>query len=106
MRTARRVSAALCALTLVAMLSVPRPARAAGVTTHAWMALEAVELVSDPALAALLEANLGQLEGGAQFPDSGYWNLQFNQPGGDYGEESHWQRFFDAYAAQIRDDPS
>ena len=106
MTTARRVSAALCALTLVAMLSVPRPARAAGVTTHAWMALEAVELVSDPALAALLEANLGQLEGGAQFPDSGYWNLQFNQPGGDYGEESHWQRFFDAYAAQIRDDPA
>ena len=26
-------------------------------------------------------------------------------PGGDYGEEAHWQRFVDAYAAQIRNDP-
>ena len=99
-------ASAVCVLLVVGVISVPRTAGAAGVTTHAWMALEAVELVSDPGLAALLEANLGQVEGGAQFPDSGYWNLQFNQPGGDYGEESHWQRFFDAYAAQIRDDPS
>lgn len=82
------------------------PASAAGVTTHAWMARDAVDLVDDPQLRALLEANLGQLEGGAQFPDSGYWNSQFGTEGGDYGEEAHWHRFFDAYATQIAEDES
>ncbi|OWY60457.1 hypothetical protein B7486_69080, partial [cyanobacterium TDX16] len=64
----------------------------------------AVERVDDPELRALLEANLGQVEGGAQWPDSGYLNRDLGTAGGDYGEEAHWQRYVDAYAEQIRDD--
>jgi hypothetical protein len=74
---------------------------AAGVTTHAWMGLDAIDLVSDPDLHAILDAHRGQVEGGAQYPDSGYMNNVLNVPGGDYGEEAHWQRFHDAYAEQI-----
>lgn len=77
-------------------------AEAAGVTTHAWMGMQAVDLVTDPQLHDLLAANIGQVEGGAQYPDSGYLNLTLGVPGGDYGEEAHWQRFHDAYIAQIR----
>jgi hypothetical protein len=82
-------------------------AGSAGVTTHAWMALDAIDLIDDVDLRSLLDANRSYVEAGAQFPDSGYWNNTIGGvPGGDYGEEAHWQRFFDAYADQIRDDPS
>jgi hypothetical protein len=94
----------LSGTTLVLGGAVAPPAEAAGVTTHAWMALDAVPLVEDAELQALLEANLGQVEGGAQWPDSGYLNRDLGTPGGDYGEEAHWQRYIDAYAAEIRDD--
>ena len=46
------------------------------------------------------------MRAGAEFPDGGYWTRSFGTPGGDYGEEAHWQRFHDAYAAQIRSDPA
>ena len=102
----RRTALTGLAVFVVTLIAPVRSAEAAGITTHAWMAIEAVDLVSDAQLEALLRANIGQLEGGAQFPDSGYWNRAFDVDGGDYGEEAHWQRFFDAYADQIRNDSS
>ena len=100
----RKVVAA--AIVAVIVLASTSPAEAAGVTTHAWMGLAAIDLVEDPALHALLDAHRGQVEGGGQYPDSGYFNNTLGVPGGDYGEEAHWQRFLDAYADQIasRDD--
>ncbi|MBI2705510.1 MAG: Ig-like domain-containing protein [Actinobacteria bacterium] len=103
-RTGKTVIGAIVAV--IVLLASATEANAAGVTTHAWMGLEAVDLVSDAQLKALLGANLGQVEGGGQFPDSGYFNASLGVPGGDYGEEAHWQRFQDAYADRIRDDPS
>jgi hypothetical protein len=82
------------------------PAGAAGIVTHAWMALDAVDHVGDPGLHALLDAHRDQVRAGAEFPDGGYWTRTFNTPGGDYGEEAHWQRFIDSYVDQIRNDPS
>jgi hypothetical protein len=81
-------------------------AHTAGIVTHAWMALNAIEHVTTPELHALLAAHSDQVRGGAEFPDGGYWTRSLGTPGGDYGEEAHWQRFIDAYAAQIRSDPS
>jgi hypothetical protein len=94
----RWTAGALLALlaTVGAALVVPGPkAEAAGVTTHAWMAADAVAKVTDPQLKALLQANSEYVRVGAHFPDSGY--ALSNQ----YGEEAHWQRFHDAYLAQI-----
>jgi len=93
----RAAAAGLALLTAVGALAlVPaQPAGAAGVTTHAWMAAEAIEKVTSPDLKALLKANKAYVRAGAHFPDSGY--ALSNQ----YGEEAHWQRFHDAYAAQI-----
>lgn len=76
------------------------PAGAAGMTTHAWMAESAIDLVEAPALEALLAANVTQVRSGARFPDGGYG------PGNVYGEEAHWQRFTDVYAGIIRDKQS
>ena len=81
-------------------------AHAAGIVTHAWMALDAIDQVTTPELQALLAAHRDQVRAGAEFPDGGYWTRSLGTPGGDYGEEAHWQRFIDAYAAQIRSDPS
>jgi hypothetical protein len=79
-------------------------ADAAGIVTHAWMGLDAVGLVQDAQLHALLDAHRDQVRAGAEFPDGGYWTRSQGTPGGDYGEEAHWQRFVDAYTAQIRND--
>lgn len=76
------------------------PAGAAGMTTHAWMAQSAIDLVEAPALEALLTANVAQVRSGAKFPDGGYG------PGNVYGEEAHWQRFTDVYAGIIREKDS
>lgn len=95
----RRMAAALVGLltmTGVVALSTASPAGAAGMTTHAWMAESAIDLVQDPALQALLKANQEQVRAGARFPDGGYG------PGNVYGEEAHWQRFFDVHADNIR----
>ena len=77
----------------------PAPAGAAGITTHAWMATSAVDKVTIPKLKALLQANIAQVYAGAQFPDSGY------VPGNTYGEEAHWQRFYDSYLRIIKSKP-
>ena len=82
-------------------------AGASGVTTHSWMATDAIALVGDPQLRALLEANVDQVAAGAHFPDSGYANSAANPPvDNTYGEEAHWPRFSYAYLDQIRDDPA
>lgn len=97
-RTAGALMVALVVFgTLGAMVG---KADAAGVTTHTWMAMQALPRVTDPALRALLQANSLQLQSGVHFPDSGY------APGLTYGEEAHWPRFSYAYARQIRRDPS
>lgn len=90
------LTAALCAL----MAVLCGTAGAAGIVTHAWMADDAAPLVSDAKLAALLAGHRGQLRSGAAYPDSGY--VMSSRPGGDYGEEAHWQRFVDAYADRIK----
>lgn len=107
MRVKRLVAGAVAAATLaVALLGLAGRADAAGVTTHAWMAVEAIPRVQDPELRALLLANLRQVEAGAHYPDSGYGaGAPVNIPN-TYGEESHWPRFSYAYVDQIRDDPT
>ena len=93
--------------TMLGMLAAGVPtANAAGIVTHAWMALEAIDRVQPPALRQLLDAHRDQVRAGAEFPDGGYWTRSLGTPGGDYGEEAHWQRFHDAYVAQIRSDPA
>jgi hypothetical protein len=91
---------------VAAFASAAPPARAAGIVTHAWMGLDAIDHVETTGLRTLLDAHRDQVRAGAEFPDGGYWTRDFATPGGDYGEEAHWQRFIDAYAAQLRDDPS
>jgi hypothetical protein len=87
------------------MLAADVPAaNAAGIVTHAWMALEAIDRVQPPALRQLLDAHRDQVRAGAEFPDGGYWTRSLGTPGGDYGEEAHWQRFHDGYVAKIRGD--
>jgi hypothetical protein len=90
---------------IVGTFAVGAPsAHAAGIVTHAWMALDAIDDVHSPDLQRLLDAHRDQVRAGAEFPDGGYWTRSLGTPGGDYGEEAHWQRFIDAYTAQIRDD--
>ncbi|MGN6695994.1 MAG: hypothetical protein ACTHN0_17585, partial [Aquihabitans sp.] len=96
-RARRKLAAALVAvLALSALAFTPGKAEAAGVTTHAWMDITAIDQVTNPQLKALLVANVDYVRSGAHFPDSGY--ALSNQ----YGEEAHWQRFTDALAARIR----
>jgi hypothetical protein len=94
-------------MTVLGLLAAGAPAaQGAGIVTHAWMGLAAIDRVQTPALRALLDAHREQVRAGAEFPDGGYWTRSLGTPGGDYGEEAHWQRFHDAYAAQIRNDPA
>jgi hypothetical protein len=76
-------------------LAPTSPAGAAGVTTHAWMSINAIERVTSPQLKALLRANRSYVRAGAHFPDSGY------ALSNTYGEEAHWQRFHTALADRI-----
>src|SRR4051812_30542607 len=108
-RTGRRMRAVIAAVTVaggLVLAATPPPAGAAGIVTHAWMALDAVDHVGDPDLHALLDAHRDQVRAGAEFPDGGYGTRALGTPGGDYGEEAHWQRFIDAYIDQIRADPT
>lgn len=97
-------------LALLAAVSVlgwsTTPVHAAGIVTHAWMGLEAIDRVTPPELHALLDAHRDQVRAGAEFPDGGYTTRAVGTPGGDYGEEAHWQRFIDAYLVRIRADAS
>ena len=85
------------ATAIAASLLAPVRADAAGMTTHGWMAVEAIDEVTDPGLAALLRAHQEQVRAGAMFPDLGYFGSN------TYGEEAHWQRFVDAYVDLITD---
>ncbi|WP_205698368.1 Ig-like domain-containing protein [Conexibacter sp. SYSU D00693] len=87
----------------VVALVAPAGAGAAGVTTHAFMADQAVRDVRTPALRALLDAHKAQLLSGAQYPDGGY--AVASLPGGDFGEVTHWGRFVEAYVRQLRAKP-
>jgi hypothetical protein len=103
----RLLGAALVLVCAAGTLAVGVPrADAAGIVTHAWMALDAIDLVDANDLRALLRAHRDQVRAGAEFPDGGYWTRTLGTPGGDYGEEAHWQRFVEAYTAQIRNDPA
>jgi hypothetical protein len=102
--TQRAITVVIAAL-LFFSASAPR-AHGAGIVTHSWMGLEAIDRVTPPELHALLDAHRDQVRAGAEFPDGGYTTRAIGTPGGDYGEEAHWQRFIDAYVAQIRADAS
>ncbi len=92
--TRAALAAALCAVAL------PASAAASGVTTHAFMAERAIPFVEDPRLRDLLAGHVDEVLSGAHYPDGGYGASSF--PGGDFGEVSHWERFVNAYAAQLR----
>ncbi|MGI8462190.1 MAG: Ig-like domain-containing protein [Solirubrobacterales bacterium] len=92
------IRAAVLIATAAALVASPA-AQGAGMTTHAWMAEEAVQHVKTPELKALLAAQNLTLMSGAQFPDSGY------APGLGYGETAHWEDYTDAFAAQIAAKP-
>jgi hypothetical protein len=94
-RTWTRWTAAVLVV-LVGTLCLPMDrAGAAGITTHGWMAVTAIDQVQDPALHALLDAHREQVRAGASFPDVGYVAPN------TYGEEAHWQRFVDNYLNRI-----
>ena len=88
---------------LLALPLAPR-AEASGIITHSWMAAEAIPLVDDPGLRALLRAHAADVEGGAHFPDSGYAAGVVGVEN-DYGEEAHWPRWHESLARQIANDP-
>lgn len=91
----RRLALLVSLLGLTALLPA-MPADGAGMQTHAWMAVTAIDKVQDGQLQALLRANIDQVRLGGRFPDGGYF------PGNTYGEEAHWQRFADAYLGILR----
>lgn len=90
-----RLAAMAVAAGLAATVLSPVEADAAGMTTHGWMAVEAIDEVGDPGLQELLETHQEQVRSGAMFPDIGYLSPN------TYGEEAHWQRFVDAYVDLI-----
>jgi hypothetical protein len=103
---------AIRALLVVALaLLVPAPnALAAGETTHAFMAEEAIESLPPGPLRSLLAAHRLEVMSGAGYPDTGYWVENGTIPvrgdelrhSDDFGEESHWERFINAYVEHIR----
>lgn len=72
------------------------PASAEGMQGHMFVTEEAAKLVKTPALKALLERERDGYLVGSIFPDSGYWAMH------EYGEESHWEPFVEAYLQWIR----
>ena len=100
MRLRRVLVGCAVALGVTAAMLPAKPAEAAGIVTHAWMALDAIDQVQSDSLRALLDAHRDQVRAGAEFPDGGYWTD--DTPAGDYGEEAHWQRFADAMATLIQ----
>jgi len=99
LRTLRAVGVALTVGVAAGFAAPASPAQAAGVTTHGWMAVSAIDHVTDPALAALLRAHEDQVRAGGMFPDVGYFSTN------TYGEEAHWQRFIDTYLDLIAERP-
>jgi hypothetical protein len=95
-----------CAIALL----FPAVAAGAGETTHAFMAERAIEYLPDGDLKALLEPHALEVMSGAGYPDTGYWVENGSipvrgdelRPSDDFGEESHWERFINAYVDHIR----
>ena len=86
------------------LLALVPAARGAGETTHAWMAEEAIETLDSGPLRTLLSARRLEVMSGAGYPDTGYWvDGQYPQRGDHFGEESHWERFINAYVDHIRE---
>ena len=100
MRLRRVLVGCAVALGVTAAMLPAKPAEAAGIVTHAWIALDAIDQVQSDSLRTLLDAHRDQVRAGAEFPDGGYWTD--DTPAGDYGEEAHWQRFVDAYIERIQ----
>ncbi len=108
----RPVSRAAIVAFALCSLALPTHAGASGITTHAFMAESAIPFVQQPRLRDLLAAHTDEVLAGAHYPDAGYGSSSY--PGGDFGEVSHWERFVNAYAAELRgradcapiDDPS
>lgn len=88
----------------LALVAAPQAARAAGMTTHAWMADVGIDRVEDQALRELLSTQRATVGSGASYPDSGYY-LGAVHPGADFGEITHWEQFINAYVAHIRSKP-
>lgn len=86
----------MCLLVAVAVSGVG-DAGGAGITTHRWMAEEAIDRVDIPALRVILGENLAMLQTGVGFPDIGYFG------GNTYGETAHWQRYVDNLVDAIAD---
>ncbi|MEO5968840.1 MAG: zinc dependent phospholipase C family protein [Bdellovibrionia bacterium] len=64
----------------------------AGITTHMFMADEAIEYIKDPEFKEFLRRNQNTMRNGSIFPDSGYiWH-------NSYGEFAHWDEFHNGYA--------
>ncbi len=97
----RGVAAALIAA--VCMAGTGSSAHAAGMTTHAFMADKARSYLPPGPLRTLMTRQRGALLAGAAYPDGGY--AVASVPGGAYGEETHWERFIDAFAQEIRGRP-
>src|SRR5688500_13279392 len=101
LRSAIRAFAVATALSLV---SAPG-ACAAGETTHAFMAEEAIDALPAGPLRSLLSTHRLDVMSGAGYPDTGYWVENGTIPvrgdelrhSDDFGEESHWERFVNAY---------
>jgi hypothetical protein len=107
-RSARVVAVAAGA---AASLAIPvTGAFAAGETTHAFMADEAIDALPAGSLRSLLSAHRLEVMSGAGYPDTGYWVENGTvpvrgdelRPSDDFGEESHWERFINAYVDHIR----
>ena len=78
---------------------------AAGETTHAWMAERAVDYLPEGDLKTLLDPHRLEVMSGAGYPDTGYWVDGYvpDSHSHDFGEESHWEKFINAYVAHVRE---
>src|SRR6185503_6501834 len=101
----------LCVLAALALAAMSPPAAfAAGETTHAWMADEAIDSLPAGPLQSLLSTHRLEVLSGAGYPDTGYWVENGTVPvrgdelrhSDDFGEESHWERFINAYVEHVR----
>ena len=84
------------AAVLACLFVLPASAHGAGMTTHAFMAEDAVRW-TNPELGRLLRTQRDYLLSGAAYPDSGY------APMTTFGEETHWERFVNRYVRRIRE---
>jgi hypothetical protein len=70
---------------------------AGGGITHMFLATEAIAALPDAKLQRLLKDNMDAYLVGSYYPDSGYVG------GANYGEDSHWDAFINAFADYLKD---